>query len=234
MCGRFGATFPFREIKVRWNVQNELCFEPRYNIAPSQTLPVIVRKPDGNEAALMRWGLVPSWAAEPGIGNRMINARSETLLEKSAFKDLLRRRRCLVPADGFYEWRRDGGRKIPLWIQWKSREPFAFAGLWDLWQDRRRDQPLQTFTIITTEANEYMRGIHNRMPVMLDPQMGQRWLDQRAASAGDLTAMLKACPSERMEAYEVSSLVNSPENDRIECIQPLPAGSVPRGQLPLL
>lgn len=195
---------------------------------------MIVGDEKGNQAEIMKWGLVPSWASDPTIGNRMINARAETLLVKSAFRDLTQRRRCVVPADGFYEWRRDGARKTPMWIYWKNRETFGFAGLWDLWLDRKQGRALQTFTIITTEPNDFMRRIHNRMPVMLDQATGQRWLDQGSDSPARLTAMLQACSSDRMEAHEVSPLVNSPGNDRIECIQPLPPGHVPRGQLSLL
>jgi putative SOS response-associated peptidase YedK len=233
MCGRFGATSTFREIKLRWNLQNELLFEPRYNVAPSQTVPVIVRAENGNEARPMKWGLVPSWARESSIGSRLINARAETLLNKSSFQDLIGRRRCLVPADGFYEWRRIGSRKMPMWIYWKTGEPFAFAALWDSWHDRKLGC-LDTFTIITTEPNDFMRPIHNRMPVMFDQTAGQRWLDQRADRPFDVSAMLRPCPSERMAAHEVLPLVNAPENDRIECIQPISASYLPRGQLPLL
>ena len=121
MCGRFSAAYTFREIKVRWNLQGDFSFEPRYNIAPSQSVPVIIQGAHGFEAKLMKWGLVPSWSKEPSVGNRMINARAETLLEKPSFRDLVERRRCVVPADGFYEWRREGNRKVPIWFHLKSR-----------------------------------------------------------------------------------------------------------------
>ena len=123
MCGRFTATFSFRDIKVRWNLRGDLSFEPRDNIAPSQSVPVIIRGERGNEAMLMKWGLVPSWAPDPSIGNRMINARAETLREKPSFRQLVSRRRCVIPADGFYEWRREGNRKVPMWIHLKNKEP---------------------------------------------------------------------------------------------------------------
>ena len=116
MCGRFSATFTFREIKLRWNLQSDLSFEPRYNIAPSESVPVIVQGEAGNEAQLMKWGLVPSWAPDASVGNRMINARAETLLARPSFRNLVSQRRCLIPADGFYEWRREGNRKVPVWI----------------------------------------------------------------------------------------------------------------------
>jgi putative SOS response-associated peptidase YedK len=148
MCGRFGATFQYRDIKVRWNLYGDLSdFAPRYNIAPSQDVPVIVRNENRNELKSMRWGLVPSWAQDRTIGQRMINARAETLLEKPSFKQLVATRRCLVPADGFYEWRREGNRKVPMWIRLKGREPFAFPGLWDCWLNRDTGSQLYTFTI---------------------------------------------------------------------------------------
>jgi putative SOS response-associated peptidase YedK len=161
MCGRFTATFSFRDIKVRWNLQGDLAFEPRYNIAPSQSVPVIIKGKRGNEAKLMKWGLVPSWAPDPSIGNRMINARAETLLEKASFRNLVSQRGCLIPADGFYEWRREDNRKMPMWIYLKSRKPFAFPELWDCWLDRDTGSELYSFTIITTRANALVRRLHD-------------------------------------------------------------------------
>ncbi len=236
MCGRFGATFQYRDIKVLWNLRGDFTdFAPRYNIAPSQEVPVIVRSEDHNEVKPMRWGLVQSWAQDPSIGQRMINARSETLLEKPSFKNLVASRRCLVPADGFYEWRREGNRKVPMWIHLKSRVPFAFAGLWDYWRDPAGDKQLYSFTIITTEANALLRPIHNRMPVIYDKEMGRQfWLEE---SFGDqpmiLAAVLQPLPSDLMEAHEVSTLVNSPENDTAECIQPVSPSQPVKLQLPL-
>ena len=183
----------------------------------------------------MRWGLVPSWAQDPSIGQRMINARAETLLEKPSFKQLVARRRCLVPADGFYEWRREGNRKVPMWIYLKNRVPFAFAGLWDYWRDPAGDKELYSFTIITTEANALLRPIHNRMPVIYDKEMGRQWLEE---SFGDqpmiLAAVLRPWPSELMEAHDVSTLVNSPENDTAECIQSIASSQFRKPQLLLL
>jgi putative SOS response-associated peptidase YedK len=236
MCGRFGATFSYRDIKIRWNLYGDLSgFAPRYNIAPSQDVPVIVRNEDRNELKPMRWGLVPSWARDPSIGQRMINARSETLLEKPSFKQLVASRRCLVPADGFYEWRRDGEHKVPMWIHLKSREPFAFPGLWDCWVDRDSGSQLYTFTIITTRANALVRRIHDRMPVIYDAAMGRQWLDGPFGMRRmELDLVLQPPPSERIQAHEVSTLVNSPENDSAECIQPASPGQPIKSQLPLL
>jgi putative SOS response-associated peptidase YedK len=226
------ASFEFREIKIGWNLWGDIpFFAPRYNIAPSQEVPIIVR----NEVKPMRWGLVPSWAQDPSIGQRMINARAETLLEKPSFKQLVPTRRCLVPADGFYEWRREGNRKVPMWIHLKNRVPFVFAGLWDCWLDRDSGSQLHTFTIVTTNANALLRPIHDRMPVIYDREMGQQWLDGPfSASDTFLIAVLQPLPSELMQAHEVSTLVNSPENDTAECIQPVSPGQRSRPQLPLL
>jgi putative SOS response-associated peptidase YedK len=165
MCGRITATFEFTDIRVRWNLERDLpLYTPRYNIAPetSPNIPVIVRQGGDNECRLMHWGLIPSWAKDPTIGNRMITARAETLTEKSAFKDLVGSRRCIIPADGFYEWRKESKRKVPMWVHLRNREPFGLAGLWDVWRkpDGKR---VESFTIITTEPNELVRPVHNRM-----------------------------------------------------------------------
>jgi putative SOS response-associated peptidase YedK len=236
MCGRFSATFSFREIKLRWNLQGDFSFEPRYNIAPSQEVPVILRGESGNVVRLMRWGLVPFWAQDESISSGMINARVETLAEKPSFRRLVKNKRCVIPADGFYEWRREGNRKVPVWIHLKSREPFSFAGLWDVWQDRVTDNALHTFAIITCRSNALLRPIHNRMPVIYDDALARQWLDDPTFgwSSHFLPAVLRPYPSELMTAYDVSTLVNSPTSDRPECIEPLPPGYVHRGQLPLV
>ena len=236
MCGRFSATFSFREIRLRWNLFGDFSFEPRYNIAPSQSVPAIVRNGDRNEAKLMKWGLVPSWSPEPSIGNRMINARAETLREKPSFRNLVSQRRCVIPADGFYEWRREGNRKFPVWIHLKNKQPFVFAGLWDSWRNPELGDVINTFTIITTDPNGLVRRFHNRMPVIYDDPMGRQWPLQRDLSGDQLTlaAALRPWPSEYMAAHDVSDLVNAPENDSPYCIKPLPPGYVQRGQLPLV
>jgi putative SOS response-associated peptidase YedK len=236
MCGRFGATFSYRDIKVRWNLHGDVSlFSPRHNIAPSQDVPVIVRNEGRNELKPMRWGLVPSWSQDRSIGQRILNARAETLLQKPSFKQLVSTRRCFVPASGFYEWRREGNRKVPMWITLKSHEPFAFPGLWDCWVDRDSRTQLYTFTIITTRANGLVRRIHDRMPVIYDAAMGRQWLDGPfGGRAMALDLVLQPLPSERMEAHEVSTLVNSPENNSAACIQPVAPGQPVKLQLPLL
>jgi putative SOS response-associated peptidase YedK len=222
MCGRFTASFEFREIKVRYNLQQDLpCFGRRFNIAPSQEVPVIVQNGGKNELKIMRWGLVPSWAPDQSIATRMINARAETVTEKPSFRRLLESRRCLIPADGFYEWRREGSGKVPVWFYIKKKEPFAFAGLWDVWRDVEGEM-LHTFTIITTSPNALLRRIHNRMPVIFDPLQAKQWLDPRLSTrAADIAAVLAPFPSELMESHDVSPLVNKPEVDSSDCINPI-------------
>lgn len=218
MCGRYSQTKEFYEIRLQFDVDAfEQEVAPRYNLAPGQQAPVIVN--EGKKSLrLMQWGLVPSWAEDPSIGNRMINARAETLAEKPSFKRLIGKRRCLVLADGFYEWRRYGRRKVPTRIVMKDRKPFAFAGLWDLWK-RAEGGELYSFTIITTEANELLRPIHDRMPVILDKPCGKKWLDPQLTDPKLVTSLLQPFPSDPMETYEVSLIVNSPSNDRPECIE---------------
>jgi putative SOS response-associated peptidase YedK len=180
---------------------------------------VIVQGDGKRTLELFRWGLIPWWAEDPAIGNRMINARAETLGEKPAFKNLLEKRRCLVLADGFYEWRKEGKSKIPMRFKLKSGEPFEFAGLWDSWK-----QPdgslLRTYTIVTTEPNDVLRPIHSRMPVMLSNDDALKWLAVDDEIAHALT-LLKPFPADAMEGYDVSPLVNNPLNDSPECIKPI-------------
>jgi putative SOS response-associated peptidase YedK len=237
MCGRFTATFEFSDIRVRWNLDRDLPrYTPRFNIAPEQvspTIPVIVRHKGGNECRLMHWGLIPSWAKDPAIGNRIINARAETLTEKPAFKHLVGSRRCIIPADGFYEWRKEGKRKVPMWVYLKSREPFGLAGLWDVW--RRPDGgKVESFTIITTEPNALIECIHNRMPAILQPENEEPWLDASRTTFAKARSLLKPLPAELMDAHDVSAIVNSAKYDGPECIEPVSDDDIARaGQLPL-
>ena len=218
MCGRYTQTTAPENLIFRFGYEDQgITLTPRYNLAPGQDAPVIVNE-GSKTLRLMHWGLVPSWAKDPAIGNKMINARGETVAEKASFKRLLPRRRCLVLADGFYEWRREGKRKVPVWIFLKTREPFAFAGLWDSWRRPDRSE-LQSFTVITTEANEMLKAIHDRMPVILSGENEGKWLDLELKEPAQLTPLLKPYPSEMMDSYDVSTVVNNPSNDRPECIQ---------------
>jgi putative SOS response-associated peptidase YedK len=182
----------------------------------------------------MHWGLIPSWAADPSIGNRMINARAETLTDLPSFKPLVDRRRCIIPADGFYEWRKEGKRKVPMWVHLKTKEPFGFAGLWDVW--RKPDGgKVESFTIITTEPNELVRPIHNRMPVILRREDEEQWLDASRIPFAKAKSLLKPYPEELMDAHDVSPIVNSAKYDGLECIRPVSDDDTPRaGQLSLL
>lgn len=192
---------------------------PLYNIAPTQKAPVILNDSDRIMEEL-RWGLIPSWAKDPAIGNKLINARAETLTEKASFKRPFQSRRCLVPADGFYEWRftKTTKGKIPMRIRLKSQEPFTIAGLWERWKDAE-GRELRTFTIITTEANEALQPIHNRMPVILKVKDEEAWLDPNAGSK-HLTALLAPYPAEEMETYEVSKLINNAAFNHPDCFTP--------------
>jgi putative SOS response-associated peptidase YedK len=194
---------------------------PRYNIAPSQ--PILAFPNDGrNQAQVFAWGLIPSWADDPANGNRMINARAESLAEKPAFRTAFRRRRCLIPADGFYEWRKQGKRKTPMYVRMKSHQPFAFAGLWEVWRSPDGSE-VPSCTIITTEPNELLKDIHNRMPAVLRPEHYKPWLDPGEKRPDELRPMLAPYPADGMEAYEVSTAVNSPSTHGEDCIAPAKA-----------
>lgn len=178
MCGRFAFYSPAEATAALFGATGTVDVAPRYNIAPTLFVAAVRRDQRGvGELTKLRWGLVPSWAKDPAIGNRMINARAETIAEKPSFRSAYRSRRCLVLADGFYEWHTEGGVKIPYYISLASGEPFAFAGLWENWHSRETGESLQTTTIVTTEANDFLSKLHHRMPVVLEPPAAQRWLD---------------------------------------------------------
>lgn len=221
MCGRFTLTVDPAELKEAFaGFTFPDRFAPRYNIAPTQ--PVLAIPNDGRGAAdFFVWGLIPAWAKDPTIGNRLINARGESLAEKPAFRGSYKYKRCLILSDGFYEWQAQPGRKtkVPYFIHLKTHKPFAFAGLWDEWNSPD-GSPLRSCTIITTGPNELMSPIHNRMPVILQPAEYARWLDTAPATAESLNPLIDPYPAGEMEAYPVSTLVNSPANDRAECIVP--------------
>lgn len=221
MCGRYSLFSKQDVVTERFQLANseQLEWVERYNIAPSQQVLAIIRDEKGNRAGFLKWGLVPSWATDPKIGYKMINARMETVDHKPSFKRLLRRRRCLIPADGFYEWKRDGDKKQPYRFQLKTKLPFAFAGLWDRWEEG--DKVIHSCTIITTEANTLVRDVHNRMPVILRNEAEQIWLDRTIEDSAKLKQLLLPYGAEDMESYPVSTLVNSPKNDQKEIIQSL-------------
>ena len=221
MCGRFTLTADQDSFEDRFSFTGfDLGWVPSYNIAPTQEVLTVTNNGTENRAELMRWGLVPSWAKDPKIGNRMINARAETLAEKPSFRTAFRRRRCLIVADGFYEWKREGKKKMPMLITAGSDRLFAFAGLWETWK-QPDDSWLLTCAIITTSANEFMTSIHDRMPVILPRESEALWLDPDEQDSAMLSELLLPYDSNQMEAYEVSTLVNSPRNNSPELIAPV-------------
>jgi putative SOS response-associated peptidase YedK len=218
MCGRFTLRAAASVIAEQFALFDALELEPRYNIAPSQPLAAVRLSPQGQrELAWLRWGLVPRWAKEPSIGNRLINARAETVAAKPAFRDAFRHRRCLVVADGFFEWQGSGRGKQPYFIHRRDDRPFAFAALWESWSPAEGSS-LETCTLITGEPNAVTRPIHDRMPVILAPDDYARWLDPQQP-VEELQSLLAPFAAEAMEAWPVSPLVNSPANDDPRCIE---------------
>ena len=217
MCGRFSLGVDTDRLVAEFGIATVADpHEPRYNIAPTQPVPAVVRGDDGLRLGALRWGLVPHWADDPGIGNRLINARSETVHRKPAFRDAFRERRCWVLADGFYEWREEDGRKVPVHFHLPDAAPFAFAGLWDRWRSDEDD--IVSCTLLTTEPNDDVEPVHDRMPVILPADVRERWLDPDA-DPSDLKALLRPFPG-ALESHTVSTRVNRPENDDPSLIEP--------------
>ncbi len=221
MCGRFALFSPQEILAAMFGVEGDRFPAASYNIAPSRDVAAVRMAPEGRarrELALLRWGLVPSWAKDPAMGNRMINARVETAPGKPAFRSAFRRRRCLVPADGFYEWRKAGGRKQPYYVRMADGRPFAFAGLWEHWEGPGGD--VSSCTLLTTDANDLLAPIHDRMPVIVAPGDYGRWLDPEAHDAAALLPLLRPYPPAGMVVFPVRTLVNSPATDDPRCIEP--------------
>ena len=221
MCGRFTLTVNPADLQETFeNYTFPQQFAPRFNIAPTQPV-LAIPNDERNEADFFLWGLIPMWAKDPGIGNKLINARAETLAEKPSFRGSLKYKRCLVFADGFYEWKSGAAKtKTPYFIHMNDRKPFAFAGLWDSWNSPDGSQ-VKTCTIITTEPNDLMALIHNRMPVILHPRDYAKWLDPSPQTPENLGPLLRPFPAEQMNAYVVSTMVNKPENDIPELVVPV-------------
>ena len=221
MCGRYTLHCSAAAVANRFEVSPSSLLPQRYNIAPSQRVLAIRQRANGKrELVPLSWGLVPFWADDPAIGNKLINARAETAATKPAFRRAFSSQRCLIVADGFYEWQPDGRHKQPWYIQLASGQPFGFAGLWERWE--KGDTPIQSCTVLTCPANSLMQPIHKRMPVMLPAEHETAWLDSNAHDAAELSQLLKPFPAAAMTAYRVGSLVNSPRLDSAACIQPLP------------
>ena len=222
MCGRYSLTTAPEALRRLFDFDTTPNLQPRYNIAPTQSAPVVRPAANGGrELAMLRWGLIPSWAKEASIGSKMINARSETVAEKPSFRSAFRHRRCLVPADGFYEWRREGEIKQPYRIGMKGGAAFAFAGLWESWPGNDDDDAVETFTILTAEANRRLGPIHARMPVILAPDAYDAWLDAESGSRDDALGLLRPFAEAPMAFYRVSTRVNSPRNDDPDCLTPI-------------
>ena len=231
MCGRFTFTSDsglLQQFFPDFEIPSDM--SPRYNITPTQNVVVITNVQDESETdagkkkvEFCQWGLIPSWAKDEKIGSKMINARSETLSEKPSFRNAYKRRRCLILADGYYEWQQVPGDKLkqPVYIRFKSKNPFAFAGLWEKWQTNWMEIPLRTCTIITCPPNPLLKNIHHRMPVILPPDAYGQWLDPNEKLQEELQPLLVPYHGEEMEAYAVSRLVNRPTNDSSECIAPM-------------
>ena len=231
MCGRFTQGFSWDDLIELFGPLDgpPVDLRPRYNVAPGQQVAAIRGERDERRLAMLRWGLVPPWAADPGIGYRLINARAETVHEKPSFRAAFRARRCIIPADGFFEWKREGERRQPYLFATGNRRPFALAGLWESWtapseaelpglfDDQPSNDPLETCTILTTEANGVVRPVHHRMPVILDSGAAGAWL-----AGGDVA--LAPFPDGAMTSVRVGTLVNSARHDDSRCIEPLTAG----------
>ena len=215
MCGRFAFYSPTEAAAALFGVSGSLDVEPRYNIAPTQYVASIRNDQQGErELAMLRWGLVPFWAKDPSIGNRMINARAETVAEKPSYRNAYKHRRCIVLADGFYEWRKQGDTKTPYFISLASDQPFALAGLWEDWTDKDSGESLQTTTLITTDANDFMARLHHRMPVILEAATATEWLAGSNALLDDVAAITPP-----LQAWPVDRRVNNARNEGEELIR---------------
>jgi putative SOS response-associated peptidase YedK len=214
MCGRFAFYSPSEATAALFGASGSLDIKPRYNIAPTQDIAAIcLDKDGGRELRSLRWGLVPSWAKDPSIGNRMINARAETVAEKPSFRAAYRKRRCLVLADGFYEWHTDSTGKTPYFISLGDGSPFAFAGLWEHWDHKDSDETLYSATLLTAAANDFMSALHHRMPIVLDPARADAWL-----AGGDGTIQNAALGAPSLKAWPVGRAVNNPRNEGVNLI----------------
>lgn len=226
MCGRFTFAISPEMLSAIFGVSSLEDLPRRFNIAPTQQVLVIRGTDAGNQAAFLRWGLIPSWARDPSIGSRMINARSESVHEKPAFRHAIRYRRCIIPAGGFYEWMEEGGKKFPRYVRMKDAAPMGFAGIWDHWKNPA-GETMETCSILTTASNRLIRPLHDRMPVILPPQEYDLWLDRNIIEPETLQPLYQPYPEDLMEMYPVSPFVNNPRNDSPACIEPFREESAP-------
>ena len=218
MCGRYTLKTPIKDLAEGFEIEEyPSSITPSYNIAPTQEVAAVIEEDENRKLEMLRWGLIPSWAKDPAIGNKMINARAETVSEKPSFRKAFKVRRCLILADGFYEWQKIDNGKQPYHIKMKDDSPFAFAGLWEIWKN---GEEIRSCTIVTTEANDLMHEIHHRMPVILHPEDYELWLDPDFDEKEPLTSLLKPYPADAMEAYPVSRRVNTPSNNEPSVLKP--------------
>ncbi|MCX5882612.1 MAG: SOS response-associated peptidase [Deltaproteobacteria bacterium] len=221
MCGRFTSHFPAELLAEIFGLPELPGLVLRYNIAPTQAAVVVRSTGNARSLDLLRWGLVPSWAKDISVGSRMINACSESLPDKPAFRNAVRFRRCIVPASGFYEWKPEGSRKIPYYIRLSDGGPMGFAAIWEVWKSPEGSF-LETFSILTTSANPLIATIHDRMPVILHPDTHGLWLNQDVRDPKHLQFLYPPYPADLLTLYPVSTRVNSPRNDDPACIEPMP------------
>lgn len=222
MCGRYTQQQSAEIIAQTFQVENIPPLKPRYNIAPTQSVATILQPAKTRQFKMMHWGLIPSWAKDTKISSKLINARAETVAEKPSFRSAFQKRRCLIVADGFYEWQKqEDKQKQPFYFRMSDQHPFAFAGLWEHWKEQETGEEIESCTIITTEPNDLMKTVHNRMPVILEPKDYDLWLDSEMKKPELLQPLLHPYPAEQMMAFMVSKAVNKPSNDTAECINSL-------------
>jgi len=224
MCGRFTNKAKPEQIKTEFKIEtkNPNLFQPRFNIAPAQMIDVVFAPESERILSQLKWGLVPSWSKDAPTSKGLINARAETLTEKPSFREAFKSHRCIIPASGFYEWQKNGTRtKQPFYFYLKEKEVFGFAGLWEEWLDKQTGELLETCTIITTEANEVLKPVHERMPVILKTRNYDEWLDTKVKDTSRLRELLKPYPAKEMDSHAVSKSVNIPDSDSPELIAPL-------------
>jgi putative SOS response-associated peptidase YedK len=230
MCGRYTLTITPEMLRTLVNFETTPNLQPRYNIAPTQMAPVVRSTEGGGDGGrridMLRWGLIPSWSKDMSVASKLINARGETVAQKPSFRDAYQERRCLIPVDGFYEWRKEGDIKQPFRIGFRGGKPFVFAGLWEFWTvpegADNAGETIETYTIVTTDANDRLAPIHRRMPVIVDPADFDRWLTGDPAEAANV---IRAFPPDDMAFYRVSTRVNNVRNDDEDCIAPLKEAS---------
>jgi putative SOS response-associated peptidase YedK len=221
MCGRYAITSAPEAIRALFQYLEQPNFPPRYNVAPTQPVPIVRLSEGVRSFALVRWGLIPAWVKDPRTFSLIINARGESVLERPAFRNAMQRRRCLFPADGFYEWRQEGGVRQPSFVRARAGGPLAFAGLWESWTGPNGEE-METAAIVTTRANRTLAPLHDRMPVVVAPEAFDFWLDGRKVDAETAAALIAPAPEDLLEAYAVSPAVNRVANDSPELIEPAP------------